>query len=224
MHRNQQGFTLIELLIVIGIIAALIATATLGIGMAQKRQRKMVTQTRLNNLAAWLEMVKQPDNLGAYPATDTSLLVGPGQKPEKVGPKVGRPNELNVGIETLYVAMHLKGLSGGAELGGEDALQNTDEDVINELVGDLAKKDLYEVVDSWGNPLIYFHSRDYKDPKGMNQYVLNSGDGSGPRPVTVEPRKSEKTGQFSRPDSFQLFSAGEDGIPGNEDDMHFGDF
>ena len=72
---------------------------------------------------------------------------------------------------------------------------------------------LPDLVDGWGNLIIYFHNRDYKriadDPA---PYTALEED------VEAVPWKNED-GTFSQPMSFQLFSMGPDGIPNTEDDI-----
>lgn len=220
MRRFQRGFSLIELLVVLAIIAALAGSTVLIVGVAGKAQMKTTTQARINNLGAALEQMKSPDILGAYPPTSTLSLRTPGMKPIKIGEQASQPNETNVGIETLYLAINMKGLAKISLQGfdSDDALTNTDGDEVAELVGTLKRKDFFEYADAWGNPLVYIHSRDYDDLEGMEQYVRMDGE-----TFTVTPRTSGKTGKFYRQNDFQLFSVGPDGEPGTDDDIHYGE-
>ena len=76
---------------------------------------------------------------------------------------------------------------------------------------------LFEIVDSWGNPYVYFAAVDYKNAKKLGRYTLLNGTD-----VMCEPVKNDTTGEFRNVDTFQLFSMGPDGVPGTEDDIHFG--
>lgn len=211
MRRTNEGFSLIELLVVITILAALAAGGTVWIRIANKNRAKTITSQRIASIATALEEVKQ--QLGYYPPTYTRELRAPGNT-EKIGEKVGVPNETNVGIETLYVAFNMTGVNPDMQGLGDDALKNTDDDNAAELVGKLQVTQLYEYVDFWGNPIVYICAKDYKDVSKVEKYV--KGDGTE---VTVAPIKSDKTGQFVRAQSFQLFSLGPDGQLGGDDDI-----
>ena len=69
-------------------------------------------------------------------------------------------------------------------------------------------------MDAWGNPFVYFGAQDYKDPKKVSKYLMANDE-----IVEVLPQKSEKTGTFHNANTFQLFSAGIDGVYGTEDDI-----
>jgi prepilin-type N-terminal cleavage/methylation domain-containing protein len=222
MRTKERGFTLIELMVVLSIVAVLISAVSLGVTVAMKQMRKTTTQTRVTELGRWLDEVSKSVNLGAPPATDTTKLRGPGnpKKAIKWGEKVGRANDTNVGIETLYVAIAIPELSGvkRPEL-NDDAYGNTDDDDLQEKVGSMPSNQAREIIDAWGNPLVYFCASDYKDAKKVGSYQLSGADGEV---VTCEPLKSATPGEFRRPDSFQLFSMGPDGKPGTDDDIHYG--
>lgn len=220
MRRSQSGFSLIELLVVLTIMATLAGATVVVVNVAGRNQARTTTVSRINNLGAALEQMKGADLLGGYPPTATVKLVTPGMKPIKIGEQAGAGNETNVGIETLYIAMNMKGMSKVSRSGldSDEVLDNTDSDKLAELVGDLRVDARYEYVDAWGNPLVYIHSRDYDDLEGLDKYLRLDGE-----TVTVKPRTSGKTGQFYRQNEFQLFSLGPDGEPGTEDDIHFGE-
>jgi prepilin-type N-terminal cleavage/methylation domain-containing protein len=215
-HGRNGGFTLIEIMVVIAIIASLIAATSLMLSIGNKKKAQTETWGRLNGIGAAIEQLRSTDQLGRYPPTEITKLSFQGFD----GKKFGQPNATNVGIETIYVAFRLPGINvtpSGVE--AEDAVGNTDDDKASSMVGKMAKPDLFEYLDAWGNPLVYISASDYKDPSKVAEYVL--GDAAHTH-VKVAPKKNEKTGEFVRPDSFQLFSMGPDGIPGTDDDMVFG--
>jgi hypothetical protein len=76
--------------------------------------------------------------------------------------------------------------------------------------------DLFELADSWGNPIVYIQAADYD----REFHYISIGVKSGvEEEFSVRAQKSAKTGRYEEPTSFQLFSAGIDGIFGNEDDI-----
>jgi len=212
MRRTNQGFSLIELLVVLTIMGALAAGGTVFIRIATKAKQKSVTKRRLNAIATSLEEVKKA--LGYYPPTYTADLKSPDGK-EKPGEKVGVPNETNIGIETVYISFKLGGVMPNLQGLGDDAIQNTDDDHVAELVGQLRVTDMYEYVDTWGNPFVYFSSRDYKDVSKVESYVLADGITTVKVPIKI----SGKEGGPLEPNRFQLFSMGPDGAPGGGDDI-----
>lgn len=211
---GDGGFTLIEIMVVITIIAALAGTASLMIRIAQKKKMVTDTQSHLGSLVAAIEGLKSSDQLGRYPPTSITKLSFPGFDGKKFG---ALPNETNVGIETLFVVFRLPGITVMPQgFDTEDSLGNTDKDHAKAL-GSMKKDDLFEYLDSWGNPIVYFSNSDYKDTSKLEQYVL----GDGTTTVKVHPKKNEKTGEFIHPDGFQLFSLGPDALPDTEDDILF---
>lgn len=216
--RRHAGFTLIEVLVVLAIISAILGGVSLMIAQAGRTRMKMDATTRVTNLGAAIEQLNAPDKLRMYPPSHMEDLSAPGSGGAGVGKKVGAPNETNCGIETVYVALRLKGIALGSVAGfeGDGGLGNTDDDQGAEMVPDLMSPKLFEYLDPWGNPLVYISARDYKNPRRVENYLL--GDG---RSVKVQP-KTAANGEYVRSTSFQLFSVGPDGLPGTEDDIHYG--
>jgi prepilin-type N-terminal cleavage/methylation domain-containing protein len=215
--RRQSGFTLIEILVVLAIISAILGGISLMIQQAGRSKMRLAAVTRVNNLGAALEQAHAPEKLGMYPPSRLDMLVGPGSM-GPVGKKLGSPNDVNCGIETVYVALRLKGINLGSVPGFDEdgALANLDGDRAAEMVPDLQSPDLFEYLDPWGNPIVYISSRDYKDPKKVERYVLADG-----KEIKVAPAR-KANGEFQRGDSFQLFSLGPDAQPGTDDDIHYG--
>lgn len=214
--RKNLGFTLIEILVVIAIISAILGGISLMIGQAMKAKDKSNTTMRVNNLGAALERIHEGDKLGMYPPTRMENLVFPGGG-GPVGKQLGAANETNAGIETVYVALRLKGINvtvAGFE--ADNALANLDDDKAAQTIPDMMDARLFEYLDTWGNPLVYISARDYKNMKGVEQYMLANGSTVKVQPQTLA------NGEFARPDSFQLFSLGPDGEPGTDDDIKFG--
>lgn len=214
--RSDGGFSLIEVMVVLAIIAGLIATGTLMLGVAQKRKLKSDTEGRLKSLAAAIEQLKSNDQLQRYPPTSLSKLTITGFDGAKWN---AGANDKNVGIETIYVCLRLPGIT--VSLTGFDAdgaIGNTDDDQASAVIGKLQKTDLFEYLDAWGNPFVYFSSSDYKDASKVEQYVLGNGE-----VIKVAPLTNTKTGEFRQMGSYQLFSLGPDGKPGTDDDVVWGE-
>ena len=215
--RRTAGFTLIEILVVVAIIAAMLGGISLMIGKASGARTRLAASGQVSTLGAAIERLASPEQLGMYPPTRLEMLIGPGSM-GPVGKRLGNGgNDTNCGIETVYVAVRLKGVNVPVEgFDSEDAIKNLDDDKANEAAPGMANATLYEYIDPWGNPLVYINSRDYKDMKKVEQYVL--GDG---QVVKVAPRMLPN-GEFARATTFQLFSMGPDGVPGTEDDLPYG--
>ena len=119
--------------------------------------------------------------------------------------------------DAFFVAFRLPNINVRPQ-GLDEATANTDDDKAQSTTGtQLQKEDLFEYVDTWGNPIVYLSAADYKDVTKVEQYVLGNGTA-----VKVVALKNETTGEYIRPDSFQLYSMGPDGKPGTDDDLVFG--
>jgi prepilin-type N-terminal cleavage/methylation domain-containing protein len=212
--RRENGFTLIEVLIVLAIVATLMGAVMVIIPYVQNRSKVMQTQSLLAEIEAALKQVEDPYQLAEFPPTDTTALR---LKRKKIGTEIGQPNETNVGIETVTLVLFMKDL----DIGRIDSkhLGNTDNDEAPKNFTIHKKLALFELCDAWGQPLVYIHSRDYQRVKEAPvPYVFRSEEEGG-FAAQVVPFTDETTGNFYRPDTYQLFSVGPDGLPGNEDDI-----
>ncbi|MCB9831973.1 MAG: prepilin-type N-terminal cleavage/methylation domain-containing protein [Planctomycetes bacterium] len=206
----ERGFTLMELLIVIAIIALL---GGLGISRIMSAKREaIVDQTRafILNLGAAADAYQLDRKNGVYPPTTLEGFPNLGSK---------QPNRTNLGIEALVTCLCAPGTQNqGAFEQIEANLINTDEDQSTRPMTVFKNRDLFEVADPWGNPYAYFNAADYDDQK--LRFYLAAEEGSGSfEDVTVVPWKNPKTGSYYNLNTFQLFSAGPDGIFNTEDDI-----
>lgn len=212
MATRNRGFTLIEILVVITIIAGLMAMGFALFGGAITQREKLQTQTRRDTIAAALEQLKSPQILGEYPPADIRQLRG--LKGADVAKDVGFPNDTNLGIESVYVAIMLQGHGVFLADMEDDWLANLDDDNMAVNVTKSESPALYEFVDAWGNPFAYFSPRELKNHKEVSKYILAGG-----AEVEVKPWMSEKTKLPVNQGKYQLFSAGPDGVFNTEDDI-----
>ena len=206
--RRDSGMTLIELLVVIAIIGVLSTALVVGIPKMLTAGDEKAVESMIRNIESSLDAYEKKRQNGDYPPT--SLDGYPG---------VGRLSDIeNCGIEAVVICLNRKGTSCALEF--DDlailTLENYDGDSTRTALTNFAAKDLFELVDPWGNPLAYFHHRDYAvaETKGYGQI---SGVEGGT--ITARPWKNTKTKSFYRSTSFQLFSAGADGEFNTDDDI-----
>jgi prepilin-type N-terminal cleavage/methylation domain-containing protein len=211
---DDGGFTLVEVLVVIAIIAALMGLVAAMIPRALKAQQMTQTQTLVQNIGATLELLRSDnEQYGKYPLTRSKdLKIGK----VNVGKEIGQANDINVGIETVFFLLNCREIHVGQVTGDETLIQNTDEDKFRAARGNATDAEAREYCDAWGQPLVYFHSNDYKDPKGVVEILsLESKEKIEVRPKKMSNRAG---GGFLNPNSFQLFSVGPNGKQDDDED------
>jgi len=191
----RTGFTLIELLGVIVIIGILIVFLMPMIRGALETSKVEQTEIVLQGISAAIS--EYENDKGDYPASNW--------KDEWGTP----PNTTNIGAEALVI--QLFGSKWESRL-NEDQLTNTDGDESRKTLARFPKPTLFELKDSWGNPIAYAHRRDYEHAQ---VYVIAEPSGES----TFQAHMNLATGQFWRPKEFQLVSAGPDGEFGTADDI-----
>lgn len=194
--RPRAGFTLIELLVVIAIMAVLASLLTAGIYAARRRGQVTACRALLEKLK--LAIRSYANEFGDFPPT---TLQAAGARPG---------NRTNEGAESLARCLTTRRATERIFALEPEEIANTDADQTQDVtLSTLPSLDASEVIDPWGSPLIYFHSRDYDRSNDLGRYLLASG-----LPARAVPARDE-AGQFRGLVTYQLWSAGPDGK--NED-------
>ncbi|MCX7703252.1 MAG: type II secretion system GspH family protein [Planctomycetota bacterium] len=196
---NRRGFTLIELLVVIFIISVLISIGSVTYVYMLSRGKVAETQQLIQQVSMAIEAYHNDERYGGdYPPSSLRAY------------KIST-NGVNDGIES--VVAHVFKLIGSDTFIGEvkdKFFANTDEDSIGGgfdpkwVFGDLKAR---ELVDSWGNPLIYFHHCDYKEPGShITKYKLGNK-----KYIQAKPQIDKKKGMYPNWNSFVIWSCGPNG-------------
>jgi prepilin-type N-terminal cleavage/methylation domain-containing protein len=196
---QRAGFSLIELMAVMVILAILMTFLAFRLGALGGVAKQRNTETYLAQFTGAAKNFEQ--ETGAYPPSSWQSDWGPA------------PNKTNLGVEALCLALWAKDYGGSGI--SDDRLGNTDEDEAKKSLTTHGNNDLFELIDDWQNPIAYFYRQDYgREDLYMTQNKQGEWDSS-----TVKALKSSKTGNYYNARSFQLISAGEDGIFGTDDDL-----
>lgn len=196
----RGGFTLIELMGVILILSILmyfLVTRLAGVDVAVKIK---VAREKIEQIGTALH--EYETDKGDFPRSTFHADWG---QP---------PNNLNVGVEALYLFLWQKGIEGQGL--AEDLLSNSDADATAKRYTVNASLELFELKDPWDNPMAYFHHSDYGR---KDRYSTANAETGEALESEVTARKSTKTGNWLNPHSFQLISAGPDATFGTEDDI-----
>lgn len=207
--RRQAGFSFIEILVVMGIIAVLAGLGIAIVNIFIRKSPQFETDATLRKVkatvGAWQLRFQM---LPPVRLADIHNAASIGQPIKHTG------NSENEGIEALYQAFYWPGFGTDAELDGDKELANTDDDRLAQAPNNSDRgPELREIVDGWGNPLVYFVNTVYAQAdQNPPTYMLKNDTSVQPRPWR------EEAGGFVNPNSFQVFSMGEDGQPNTEDD------
>lgn len=208
-HPIRRGFTLVEVLVVIAILVVLmgimfpVVTGMLGQGDKAK-SASLVQQLSLAIEAYEGHMGDAPPS-----SWERFQTIGGKRRPYQDIKPPG--NSINTGAECLFIAL-------SAEVGGiaafeweSDHFANIDGDKVEGVPSWDFQNECNEIVDAWGQPIIYIHNRDYG-----KKLKIQLPDGET---VEVQALKSKKLKGYYKKRSYQLFSLGEDGKPGTSDDL-----
>jgi prepilin-type N-terminal cleavage/methylation domain-containing protein len=198
----RAGFTLIEILVVISIIGLLVTLVAVNTGGFFRSGKKMKTKSIVEQLALLIE--EHQKLTGDYPPSTLQDLQ----------PPLSSGNEDNEGIEACLAALFAPDYEG--QRLKEDFLINSDGDVADRGFSIFPRRDLFECKDASDSPLVYVHYRDYG--RSYTTLVMNPKTAQY-EPVTIQARTNPLTGAYYNLESYQLWSAGTDGIFGTDDDV-----
>ena len=197
---RRAGFTLLELLAVIMIVAILSTVLITQLGGAEKAANTVATKTFMQTLEAIIGEYQR--EYGRYP-------------PSSFTAEQGVPNDgENVGIEAMVVTLFSKGWEAGGHEVEDNRFGNTDEDLSGRSLTDFGNRKLLEIVDDWGNPIAYLNRLDYGTDN--RAYVTITEENELVRSFP-QAYKDPVKGRYYKHTSFQLISAGPDGIFNSDD-------
>jgi prepilin-type N-terminal cleavage/methylation domain-containing protein len=210
--RPEAGFSFVEILIVMGIIAVLAGMTTLIFGIWSREGPEFTTRQRMTTLVSLAHAWKT--KFDRLPPSDPRKIQGIAGGVQGIAKL---PNDVNLGIESLFQALHWPSFGQNPLPDGD--LGNTDQDSLDKAATAHGAA-LKEVVDAWGSPFVYFLHTDY--PKAWESpptYVNGRGEDVYPKPWKYE----DESRGFVEPLGFQLFSMGPDRQPNTEDDLRHWD-
>ena len=169
-----------------GIIAVLAGLTVVAMGLITRRGPEFNTSARIQKVKAVVDQWRQ--RFDQYPPSDLARIRRIAGGPDKVP---AMPDSFNVGIESLYQALYWPTFGGDPQL-GDGELGNTDDDEFDKP-GPQGKTP-YEIIDDWGNPLIYFVNTDYARADGNGEFQLRVPD-AGKYYLLVVSRNSQRPAQ-----------------------------
>ena len=200
-----RGFTLVELLVVITIICILASLLLPALFSVFDSGRKKTCQVEIQQLEAAISIYEE-----VYRDFPPSSL-------KNIG--LLQNNQINEGIETLVLCLSSTHNNASYFEFKDQQLQNTDLDVspvsLNKLTGSIFKNDdLFEIIDPWGNPYIYFHNSQLLDTTNVS-YMIHGEE----KKITPYMKRS-KTGNIAGYSKYQIISCSSNGIQDEDDVMN----
>jgi len=204
MQRFQRGFTLIEVLVVVSILGVLAGLISILVQQATKKRYAFETTTAITLVRTAIDNYQQ--DFHKLPPMMMSEFAGSRWAGLTVSGNT--TNECN---ECLLVALRHPDLRTPLnQLSGSHPYGNTDEDIWNKIPDGSDVVDAKEILDAYGNPLVYISKNHYEVP-----VQIVRGDGTM---VEVHAVK-RPSGVFYNQESFQLISLGENGIQDDDPDV-----
>ncbi len=213
--RKENGFTLIEVLVVVSILGVLMGLISILVLRSASTQREHTTRTALQTLGLKIDMYAK--EFKRLPGMTVKELTA--ASPRWKG--LSLENDTNTCNEVLLVALRHPDFTqqlGDSDLNVEDPFGNTDGDSWNQVPYGSSNADAQEVLDAYGNPIVYIHKNAYEQPVVI---VNNKGE----EVEVVALKKAD--GTFYNPTGYQLISLGENGVQdlealeGGDDIMNF---
>ncbi|HYC76155.1 MAG TPA: prepilin-type N-terminal cleavage/methylation domain-containing protein [Planctomycetota bacterium] len=201
----RGGFTLVELLVVMAILATLVGLGVATIPAMMRRADKTAVEGFLSMLDAQIENYRNSEQ-GAYPPSTLAEFPGVGLL----------SNFENSGIEALVACLASRAYRPSFDLLERQKkmrLENYDGDRTAVQLTDFGDKDLFEIVDPWGTPLVYIHSSDYGRAEEICRVTGEAGV------LKAKPWMNPQLKRAYMPDRYQLISAGPDREFNTEDDV-----
>jgi prepilin-type N-terminal cleavage/methylation domain-containing protein len=196
----RAGFSMIELLAVMMILSILMIFLAFRLGGLGEDAKRNVTEQFLQQVSVAISSYE--GEMGDYPSSSWQTEWGV------------VPNKSNLGSEALCIQLWGKDYGGSGI--SDDMLGNSDDDQCKKSLTTHANNNLFELVDNWGNPIAYFHRRDYERE---DAYFTMDDTGVSDLSSAIAV-KNPKTGNYFNPRGFQLISAGSDGVFDTEDDLY----
>lgn len=202
MKRQEKGFTLIEVLVVVSILGVLMGLVSLLVLRASSRQRELESEQLVKTyLPNSIERYKQ--EFKRLPPMSMKELNGIPRWKSLSIPENNSTNECN---ECLLVALRHPDFSAPLSDGDlpvtEAPFGNTDEDDFNQVPDGSDTAAAREILDAWGNPVVYIHKNKYGTPVRIVNHMGVEVDVEAVR---------KPDGAYYNPTSYQIISVGENG-------------
>lgn len=209
---RARGFTLIELMIVIGIIVLLAAVLVVSFSGVFGKRDDAVAKTHIETLSANLQAYQTKWH--SYPSSSLAALGAQ----TRLTMAVTDPNDSNMGIEALVVALRSKKNGGpyldSALFASDDYRKNCDADELADNAfefEDGTALGLFEIVDPWGTPYVYLNMNDVRNAQNPTLGRVHTEDGTDFELKVSDLQdklKHPTTGQY--PQGYVIWSFGPD--------------
>jgi prepilin-type N-terminal cleavage/methylation domain-containing protein len=198
-----SGFTLVELLVVIFIIGLLVAILLPALSSVAESGRRKTCTVEIQQMQTALSLYEE--NYRDFPPS-TLAEIG-----------LSANNQINNGVETLVACLSGTYKDRSYFTFREKQLDNTDKDTasipLKKLTGSIFNNnELWELMDPWANPYIYFHHRDILETT-RHFYIL-----LGEKKTVGTAMTRNKTGILHGTGQYQIISCGTDGTSHTQDD------